>query len=145
GALNPAMKQILLCIALAVGASGQTAAGSAERIAAQQTAGNWNGRFWRSLDHDGKIVFVLAYGSAVQEVTIAQSGGKLDRYKELIKPFWPTGLTGAEIVLALDRFYDTPENGPITISGAIEVIAQRAYGANDAAIEKTIDELRSKA
>jgi len=142
------MKQALLCIALAVGAFGQSAASSADRIATYKTGGQYNGRFWKSLESNEKIVFVFGYKSAVREATIAFAAGDRDRYNKLVevaKIFWPGGLTGAEISSALDHFYETPENGPIIISDALEVVARRLTGEDEGTLQKLISDLRASA
>jgi ABC-type tungstate transport system substrate-binding protein len=98
------MKQIVLCIALAIGAFAQTAQSTVEIAATMKTGGNWNGRFWKELGANDKTVFVLAYGSAVTNVSIAMSGGNMDRYKKISSVFWPNALTGTEVVSALNNF-----------------------------------------
>ncbi len=134
------MKQIVLCIALAVGAFGQTAASTAET-----TGGSLNGRFWRSMtvDQDQKIVFVLGYSTAIQYAVTGMSSLLKVNNQTLLDSLFPSRLTGAELVSALDRFYDTPENGPITINAAVKLIAQRVSGADEATIQKAIADARS--
>ena len=50
-----------------------------------------------------------------------------------------------EMKLGLDRFYDTPANGPVSISGALQVIAARGKGASEDVVQKFIVELRAAA
>jgi hypothetical protein len=47
--------------------------------------------------------------------------------------------------LGLDRFYDTPANGPVSISGALQVIAARGKGASEDVVQKFIVELQAAA
>jgi len=50
-------------------------------------------------------------------------------------------MTLDEIAASLDRFYQAPENGPITIASALEVISLRASGADEATVQKMISGL----
>ncbi len=103
-----------------------------------------NGRYWKAITGNEKIAFVLAYGDAIDQIALKTSDN-FDRYKAVMKPFWPGSLTGNEIVSALDNFYVMPENGPIAVSSALEIIAQRTFGADEATIQKAITELRAAA
>jgi hypothetical protein len=68
-----------------------------------------------------------------------------DRYKAIIKPFWPFGLTGNEVASALDNIYVTPENGPIAISNALGIVSQRTSGADESTVQKAITDARARA
>lgn len=143
-----AMKLSLLAIALTVCGSGQTtnASGKDDPVLATWRTGTiwWNGRFWRDLSEAEKNVFLFGYSNGVEFVAIA-SGGSLEGYKKLSKIFWPQTLTGAEVRASLDRFYETPENGPIGIPDAIRMIAKRSEGVGEEAIQKMITDLRAGA
>ena len=47
-------------------------------------------------------------------------------YTPAIKLIYPPAMTYAEVTTALNRFYDVPENGPITVNGALKLIAQKS-------------------
>lgn len=137
---------ILLALAvLSCGAWAQDAKTADTESATWKTAGQWNGRFWRTLDSDRKIIFLLAYSNAVDQVTILMTEGNFDRFLTASKKFWPKGLTIKEIQNSLDRFYDTPENGPIGIPNVLMfVIAERLSGTDEATIQKKVIDLRQR-
>lgn len=64
-------------------------------------------------------------------------------YMPAIKLLFPSSLTPAEIIMALNRFYDTPENGIISLPAAFKIIAQRVNGADDQTIQKAIADIRA--
>ena len=109
-----------------------------------KTGGAWNGRFWRQLNADEKRVFLFGYTDGVEQVTIAASGGSFERYKQVNKLFWARALTIDEVRSALNGFYDTPENSPISISSAIGVISKRSEGASETELQKDIADLRAR-
>ena len=140
------MKRTILCIALAVSAAGQSPRTNPDITATWKTAGMWNGRFWKNLaivSEDAQSSFVLGYAAAVEDTVIGMGVSLNADYKPIIKLLIPSKLTPGEIITALNRFYDTPENGPITIPGAMKIIAQRANGADDATIQKAIADQRA--
>jgi hypothetical protein len=140
------MKLSLLAIALTLCGWGQTpnAPEKDPVVATWQTGQMWNGRFWRKLNENEKNIFLFGFSSAVEVVTIALTPN-FERYKNTSKAFWPRNLTIAEVHSSLDRFYDAAENGPIPISNAIYVIAERAGGTDEESVQKIITDLRAKA
>jgi hypothetical protein len=70
-----------------------------------------------------------------------QSSAATDSVNRLKKQLFPTTLTIDEVSASLDRFYTVPENGPITVASALEVISFRASGADEAAVQKMISDL----
>jgi hypothetical protein len=85
---------------------------------------------------------MLGYEDAVRHVTTAVAIVDNPKFLDMLKLAVPEHLTGAEVQSALDRFYNTPENGPIGIPYALMVVSMRSSGADDAAIQKLITELR---
>ena len=110
----------------------------------QTGIGMWNGRFWKTLADNQKLIFVFGYSNGANFVVLKTTTNFPD-YKEASATLWPSTLTYEEIKLALDRFYDTPENGPVSISGALQVIAARAKGTSEDLIQKFVVELRAAA
>jgi hypothetical protein len=108
-----------------------------------KTSGRYNGRFWRILNEDAKTGFPFGYAEAtdLQMVLTAPDVESLKKFKPL---FWPPRLTFEEIRASLDRFYDVPENRPISISDALEVVSKRVTGASEQDLEVYITKLRAK-
>ena len=108
------------------------------------TNGEWNGRFWKTLTRDERSIFLLGYCAAVERVTIVVSDN-FERHKEMSKDFWAVGLTIEEVRSAVDKFYESSENGPISIPSALYVVSKRADGADEESIQKIISGLRARA
>jgi len=98
----------------------------------------FNGRFWKTLNFEEKGVFVFAYSNAVDEVTIIATKGSPS--SKLASLFSPRGLTGREIVGALDKFYDAPENATVAIAAALMSIAERTAQLDKATVEKILED-----
>ena len=132
------MKTLLMVIAFVVCASGQNAA---------TTSGLANGRLWKSVSTTSeKKGFLVGYLNGILYGTISafgdvQSSVATNSANRLKKQLFPTTLTLDEVSASLDRFYAAPENGPITIASALEVISFRASGADEAAVQKMISDL----
>jgi len=109
------------------------------------TRGQLNGRYWISLDEGGKKLFLLAYLAATNYITILFSRGDYERYKNMSQLFWPPSWTGDDVLTALDRLYETPENTPIGISNGICVISEMADGADETTVQNDIADLRARA
>jgi hypothetical protein len=93
----------------------------------------WNGRLWLSLaGKNEKTTFLMAYHDGVAAAAAVASEPnlpvteRLAQVNGLLGKCWPISLTIGETQLALDRFYDTPENRPIALARAITMIAFRA-------------------
>jgi hypothetical protein len=69
---------------------------------------------------------------------LAPRGEAIERLR---KQLFPLSLTLDEVAASLDRFYESPEKGPITIASALEVISLRASGADESAVQKIISDL----
>ena len=84
-----------------------------------------------------KAIFVMAYVNGVDSVsTMATKGNPSSRFGHL---FSPQGLTGTEIVQALDRFFDAPENAAVPIVDALMRISIRASRLSSAEITAILD------
>jgi hypothetical protein len=120
-----------------------SAADRASTIASWKTKGNWNGRFWRSFDAEGQGAFLFGFGEAA-DLIVSITSGNYENYKRDLPLFWPP-LTHEEIRVSLDRFYDTPENRPITIINALSVVSKRATGSSEDDIQAYVAKLRAAA
>jgi len=128
----------------AVGQSAKPVEKTDSAVSTWRTAGWWNGRLWKTLSASERITFLAGYSDATRIVATAASPS-FERFDKLERDFWPGSLTLAEVCSALDRFYETPENGPISIWDAITVIARRSSGTDEATLQKAINELRAQA
>ncbi len=134
------MKTSLLVMALSVCAFGQNSA---------TTNGLANGRLWKSVNTASeKKGFLVGYLNGVTYSAVSALGGSqpittatADSIDHFTKQLFPSSLTLDEISTSLDRFYNPPENGPITIASALEVISARASGADESVVQKMISDL----
>ena len=62
-----------------------------------------------------------------------------------VELLFPAGLTWGEAKTALDRFYDPPENGPISVRDALQIIVMKVVGVQQSAIDKQISDVRQLA
>lgn len=103
------------------------------------TGGYSNGRLWKILDPDTKVFFIEAYHDGYLFATgVICSGVKRDEEKV----GFPLALTKGEIRAALDQFYDVPENGPIPVMHAMQIVALKAIGTPQSAIDKHLADVR---
>jgi hypothetical protein len=141
------MKISLLLIFLTVCGWGQSSSVRTEGSNRLLTDGFSNGRAWNAmavnnkLTIDEKLEFLMGFREAASVVIITVV--KPELYDEVFKDFWPSSLTNREIIDALNRFYDTPENRPISIANALTVVAKRAAGVDETTIQKLIEDLRA--
>jgi len=110
----------------------------------QTGVGFWNGRFWKTLDDSQKRIFLFGYANG-SHFAVFKTTTTFPEYKRFHETLWPTILTYDETKAALDRFYETPENGPVSISDALQVTAARAKGTAEDVVQKFILELRAAA
>jgi hypothetical protein len=77
-------------------------------------------------------------GTAADFVTLISNlnDSTPDHALKVISMCWPGSLTFGEIMDSLNRFYAAPENGPLSLSGVIQLVADRAAGSDSAAIEE---------
>lgn len=68
------------------------------------------------LDDGRKDSYLFAYSDAVTMVALMAG---LPNDRGVTKICWPAGLVIMEVRSALDRFYDSPENGLIAIASAL--------------------------
>ncbi len=90
-----------------------------------------------------KELFVLGYAPGSHDAAglIFERAGRDGT--PLLKELFPSGMSPAEVAVAMDRFY--LENIRAVINAAIKIIAQRAAGADEAEVEKVIANARSEA
>ena len=111
-----------------------------------RTAGFCNGRFWKILDERAKIDWLEAYENGVKYAAI--TFGDISSNQVMankIRLLFPDGLTWGEVRIALDRFYDAPENGPISLPDALQIIVMKVVGLQQSAIDKHISDVRQLA
>ena len=110
-----------------------------------------NGRLWRSIPADGKLFWLMAYHEGLKSALSASVASEPDaanrrgKYASTMKGIYPESLTWREVSNALDRFYNTSENGPIEISMALTIIAMKAVGLEESKIESATKEARRNA
>jgi hypothetical protein len=107
-----------------------------------RTMGYSNGRYWATMNEDKKLAFVVGYVEAVKFTTAItmDDNVKIERQFEILTG--PENLTYAEIIKAIDQFYESPLNGPISIGGAFMVMSMQARGKDQVEIQKFISESR---
>lgn len=104
------------------------------------TQGTINGRGWLALSDSEKLTWVGAFNDGVM---VTRAFATRESQKEIDENL-VCRLTLGEVRSALNHFYtDTPENGPIPISGAWIIITMKTQGASSAEIEKTIAKFRA--
>jgi len=84
------------------------------------TCGQENGRAWHDMDSPTKVGFILGLRATMAHLAIRGVVDLEQRHRYLVDQ-----LTFGETARAVDRFYETPENMPIPILWAMEVIANR--------------------
>jgi hypothetical protein len=106
------------------------------------TCGLSNGRAWRAFGTvETKLVFLVAYREGVIAGTVAARHGKTNLKEDLSYQF-PAELTWEETATALDHLYDFPENRPIPISNALQIVTLQSAGVSKGLIEKDIEDFR---
>jgi hypothetical protein len=141
------MKPFLSILVLAVSLWGQepaTRPQTSKVVDTWTTAGEANGRFWRTLDKDGKLGLVVGYADGVKQILALVSQGDFELFKKLQRPVL-SPLTHEEVISALDRIYETPENRPISIAVAMTAVAARANGTPESEVQRKIEDLRARA
>jgi hypothetical protein len=103
-----------------------------------------NGRWWKSSSEAEKIGYVLGYENTVEYLfyTLGVTHLPFERFKDF-QAAYLCKLKMSEMANALDRFYETPENGPIDVVLAIAVITKRANGTDESKIQKMIEDFRA--
>jgi hypothetical protein len=100
----------------------------------QKTAGLFNGRGWNMFSQFLKLAFLTGALEAVQVASVTE-----------VAKYFPGTLTMVEFVLAIDRFYEAPENRPIPILYAIRAATMKANGEDPIAFEMTVAAMRKAA
>jgi hypothetical protein len=118
----------LLLIAMAYG----------QQTSVDRTGNLFNGRAWKSWDagHD------LARSGYLIGVAEATKTVKCISKNEELSPEFPFVLRPVEIIEALNRFYDDPENMPIPIRWALHIVSLKVNGKTSEEIHATIERLR---
>jgi hypothetical protein len=105
-----------------------------------------NGRWWKSASAAEKIGYVLGYDNTVSLLfyTLGVTHLPFEQFKHF-QAVYLSKLTMTERATALDRFYETPENGLIEVVLAIGVINERANGTDESKVQKMIEDPRAGA
>jgi hypothetical protein len=104
----------------------------------KMTDGQGNGRFWSAMEESQKLGWLYGYHEGIASA-VAILSKDTESFKNQMSSMFPDKLTYAETRTAIDRFYSTPENGPIPIASALLYVMQSAVGVN----QKTLDEFVS--
>jgi hypothetical protein len=110
-----------------------------------RTHGFMNGRGWRTLNGNEKLICLSAFRDGLAwGYGIGQGKGSQSTPTPSLNlsGMFPERLTWAETSSALDRFYDTPENGPIFLPGALQIVTMKAVGVDESVIEEHLQQLR---
>jgi hypothetical protein len=114
------------------------------------TNGGLNGRAWKNLSQSERVIFVAGFVTGTDHAVSLARGMEIaeKRKDELYSRFiWDSvvrSMSNAERSDALDRFYDAPENAPIEISNALDVVAAKASGESETKIKRMVSELLRK-
>jgi hypothetical protein len=100
------------------------------------TGNQANGRFWNDM-----ATIENASGSTEKSTYLMGFADALTLPEA--KNVFPYGLRTEEIVKALDRFFDTPENLRITIANALVVCHERLAGMAEPDLQKLILKMRA--
>jgi len=147
------MRKFVVVIALLTLPSlAQLTSGQQSDSASARTGGFCNGRFWNALDDQTKLAWVEAYSNGVTyallTTAISARGADPSRDQEAvtarIQSIFPS-LTWGEVRKALDRFYDSPENGPIPMPEAVRVLSMKVAGVPQAEIDRRVAHMRQRA
>lgn len=97
-----------------------------------------NGRSWQGFKvHDYKLAFIAGIGEATSFL--------IGLFNPTYRTYFPQSLSGDELVTAIDRFYEQPENLPIPIMQAMRIVTLRANGEDPTSVDKEIATLRRDA
>jgi len=95
-----------------------------------------DGRTWRALGTEGaKVIYI----GGVQEALAFLEGIFLRG------TYFPPSLSVDEMISAVDRFYEQPENLPIPIMQAFRMVTLKANGSDPAPLERELAKLRRDA
>jgi hypothetical protein len=132
------MKILSLTVCIALVAWSQDRSPLPEQTLLKDSAGRWNGRLWKTFNANEKAVFLIAFSSAIDQAALVVTKGRTSSSK-LAAVLFPGKLTGQEILSALDKFYDAPENAPVAISDALMGVSRRSNQLDVDTITQTLD------
>jgi hypothetical protein len=114
----------------------------ATQSAPAMTKGVSNGRFWREMGDDTKLVWLVAYREGLMRAAAGFTAPPdANAVSETMRTLYPR-LAYSEIRSALDRFYETPENRPIPIGEGMMAVVMSASGIEQSVIDGFISTLR---
>jgi len=101
-----------------------------------KSGGLYNGRMWKALTADYKILWLdVTANGVIYTAGIMNSTDKLSL-------LFPLTLTFGEVSQSLDVFYATPENMPIPIVSALQIVNMKASGVDPAVVEEQTNGFR---
>lgn len=107
-----------------------------------------NGRWWKGNSSAENLGFIVGYLDGVKVALVTEHRGETGAAETIdagSRRLWPFALTYGEVSEALDRFYGTPENGPISIGQALAIISERSQGVAESKIDSDIQWMRKQA
>jgi len=134
------MKRILVfLVLLSAVAVAQNADGTPNP---SRTAGFANGRFWRALTPESKLVWLVAYRDGLSWATVMHQKGNNANLSRVINeetnPLFPATLTWEETAASLDQLYEVPENRQIALPNALQIVVLRAAGVAPDVIDRQV-------
>lgn len=91
----------------------------------QLSGGMLNGRGWNAYQKAQKASYLMGIHDALGTVKDAPS----------LSHSFPTNLSVGESILAVDRFYEEPENLSIMVMGALRVVALKINGGSQVEVD----------
>jgi len=110
-----------------------------------ETAGLSNGRRWSRMEINDRLIYIIAYHDGLMAgVFYLGSGTQKEKIARLAE-MYPATMTLTEIGVAIDTFYNTPENALISVPRAMSFIAMKAAGVQQAEIDRLLSLARKVA
>jgi hypothetical protein len=116
-----------------------------------RSKGKPNGRFWRGLNAEEKLLWLVAYRCGLEDATFGAIQDRypdagvqtvVERLKDKMAFLYPPGLTLDEVGTSLETFFAAPENRPIPVQYALTMICFRVSGMSQAVLDEDVARLR---
>ena len=99
-------------------------------------------RFWLKMPLDMKLGWIKGYTEGLRYAASLAEGPCVAQTNKLLG-IYPHQISYAEIVNATDHFYrDSPENNPVSVTGAIQYVTLKAGGATQPQLDDFAATLR---
>lgn len=107
------------------------------------TDGMINGRSWSEMSELRKLGWLHGYTDGLRFAATLAYGEPCVTQVNRVFDLYPRQLSFGEIMKATDHFYqDTPENAPVTVSGAVRYVTLKASGAPQSQLDTFAASLR---